>query len=305
MDRKLLEHVIAGVSVALTSLLLGCHSVAPDTKVPTNERATATVARNPALEAKFANPDQTIEYHFMIDAPALTEANRDQVLARLTQALKPFVDIGAIQGPKDGAYIDSRGRVLDKSNLILRLRGGNITVKARSTNVNAIIDLQPCDSIKYEQDYFDAVGYSISSDLKFKSADWLTDPTKATVAQTFAFMQSKCPALAAQLESALKPLGSLSAPGTAKMYSADAKLVHPLAVDLKETGFSAWLFPGTTQSLVEVAWTGYVKNKASMDVLYADMRKQLRAAGLLARDQNSKTEQYFAAFYGPKASVTQ
>jgi hypothetical protein len=298
MDRRLLGRLIVGTSIAsLTSLLLGCQSLPP-------ERAAVTPSANPALAQKFARPDQTIEYHFMIEAPALTEANREQVLMTLSRALKPTVEIGTIQGPRDGAYIDSRSRVLEKSNLILRLRNGNITVKARSTNLSSIMDLEPCDSIKYEQDYFDAVGYSISSDVKFKSSEWLPDPTKATVAQTIAFMESKCPALAKQLESILKPLGAASAPGVAKMYSADAKLQHPLAVGLKETGISAWIFPGTTRSLVEVAWTGYVKDKTSLDQLYSDVRRQLGAAGLLSHDQNSKTEQYFAAFYGPRAPAT-
>lgn len=296
MDRSLVGRLITGTSFAMVaSLLLGCQTLPP-------ERATATTSANPALAQKFARADQTIEYHFMIEAPTLTESNREQVLSTLTQALKPIVEIGSIQGPRDGAYIDSRSRVLDKSNLILRLRGGNITVKARSTNMSSVIDLEPCDSIKYEQDYFDAVGYSISSDVKFKSSEWLPDPTKATAAQTIAFIQSKCPALAKQLETFLAPLESVSAPGIAKMYSADAKLQHPLAVGLKETGFSAWMFPGTARSLVEVAWTGYVKDKVSLDRLYADVRRQLGAAGLLSRDQASKTEQYFAAFYGPKSA---
>lgn len=252
------------------------------------------------LEKNFSNAEETLEYHFMLKAPAMTEENRSQVVADLVKALKPILAIEKLSGPKYGAYIDSKERVLDKVHLILRLRPGQLTIKARSTSLNDLIDLQPCtgEKNKYERDFFEEPGFSISAEYKFKKDEWIPDPTKASVRQTMDFMQAKCPSLLTQLEPYLKPIESLTAPGTASMYSADIKLDDPLSASFKESGFTLWTFSGSTYTLAEIAWTGRVKDKVALEQLYQATREKLIKADLLAPSQSSKTEQYFQAYYG-------
>ena len=256
---------------------------------------------NQSLARKFASPDQTIEYHFMLKAPAFSDAGINETLAGVLDSLKLIGEAEKLKGPREGAYLDTKDRVLDKAHLIVRLRSGLFTVKARSTDLASLTDLQPCTRTKYEQDFFDEVGYSISSEVVFKKEEWLEDPTKASVKDVMAFLQAKCPALGSQLEPILKPLQSLVAPGVTRMYSAEFKLNHPLAARLKEANVAAWLFPGSPHTLVEVAWTGLVSDKAALDRMYYEVRDKLANAGLLASDQSSKTEQYFKAFFGATA----
>jgi hypothetical protein len=59
-----------------------------------------------------------------------------------------------------------------------------------------------------------------------------------------------------------------------------------------------WFFPPTNKALVELAFTGYVRDKAALDRLYRDFGKFLKEAGLLKTEQVSKTEQYFQAYLG-------
>lgn len=284
-----------------SSVLLGALVLAPADMALAKDELTAKAIK---LEKSFARPDQTLEYHFMLKAPAFTDETRNQVLAGLMEALKPVGEVGKLKSPKTGAYLDSKDRALDKARLILRLRPGLVTVKARATSLNELIDLEPCKVIKYENDFLDEVGYSISSEYPFKAEEWLVDPTKASVKQTLEFLLEKCPALGKQLEGYLKPIESLTAPGTANMYSAEFKFAQALPMELKETGFAAWTFPGTKASLAEVAWTGYVKDKAALDQLYSETRAKLQKAGVLADDQSSKTEQYFNAYYGARPAAT-
>ena len=288
------SHVAVVISLLFSALALlpGCSSIV-------RQEPTESALK---LEKNFSNAEETLEYHFMLNTPAMTDAKPDQVVATLTKALKPIVEVGKLSSPKAGAYIDSQDRVLNKVNLILRLRQGQLTIKARSTSLNTLIDLKPCNNqkAKYERDFFEEPGYSISSEYKFKKEEWIDDPTKATVKQTMDFMNKNCTELAKQLDPYLKPIETLTAPGTAQMYSADIKINQPLNVHFKESGFAFWTFPGTKYTLGEIAWTGYVKDKAALEVLYKETRDKLIAAGLLAQDQSSKTEQYFKAYYGPR-----
>ena len=255
------------------------------------------------LLKNFSSAEETLEYHFMLNVPAVTEANKAEVFAAVAERLKPIVRVSELTGPKTGAYIDTRDRALGKARLILRLRPGQMTVKARSTSLNDLLDLQPCtgQKIKYEKDFFEEPGFSITSEYRFKKDEWLADPTRATVQQTMSFMQDKCPDLLKQLAPLLRPIESISAPGTALMYSADVQLDHPLQAGFKESGFSLWLFPGTTQGLAEIAWTGRVKDKVALEQLYLEVRGKLAQAGMLAKDQSSKTEQYFQAYFSGSA----
>jgi hypothetical protein len=292
--KRLVGSVLAGLAFGAIALASAGWVIA--------EELPSAAAKH--LAQKFARPNQTLEYHFMLKAAAVAEDNRDQVLAGLNRALKPIGEIGKLEGPTESVYLDTRERVLDQAHLILRVRSGLLTVKARATSLEDLIDLKPCETIKYEEDYLKEVGYSISSELKLKKEDRIADPSKASVQQVQAFFQKKCPALAKQLEKLLNPIGSLTAPGVAKMYAAEFKLNHPPAERFKDIGFSAWTFPGSKHSLAEVAWTGYVKDKVALDRFYNETLEKLSNVGLLAQDQSSKTEQYFYAFYGSVARTS-
>ena len=256
------------------------------------------------LAQKFDKVDQTLEYHYTLKAPSFTDKDIEQVLAPLLESLKGIGEVGKLEKPKEGAYLDTRDRILDKSHLIVRLRKGLFTIKARSTNIDDLIDLDICEKPKYEQDYFGEIGYTISAEIRYEKDEWLADPTKATMGQSMEFLKKRCPPLHKQLEVLLKPLASLTAPGVAKMWSVEFKPAHPLAAGLKESGISAWSFPGTGQTLVEVAWTGYMKDRAQLDMLYYAVKEKLQKADLLALDQSSKTERYFQAYYGATALDT-
>ena len=250
------------------------------------------------LAEKFNKSDQTLEYHFTLKAPAFTDKDVDQVLPPWLEQLKIIGEVGKLEKPKEGSYLDTRDRLLDRAHLIVRERKGLFTIKARANSLEELVDLENCFKPKYEQDYFEEIGYSISAEIRFEKEEWIADPTKATMGQSLEFLQKKCPPLYKQLEVILKPLSDLTAPGTAKMWSVEFKPNHPLAGNLKESGISAWSFPGTGQTLVEVAWTGYMKDRAELDMLYFQVKEKLEKAGLLAVDQSSKTERYFQAYYG-------
>lgn len=282
---------------SLTLSLLACAAPAlPQAVIARDDAATA--ARK--LEKAFQSVDETLEYHFMLKVPALTEANRSTVFADLAARLRPILKVGELSGPRTGAYIDSKERPLGKARLVVRLRPGQLTIRARSTSLDDLIDLQPCtgQKVKYEKDYFEDAGYSVSSEYKFKKEEWPVDAPRATVAQVMAFMQDRCPLLLRQLEPHLRPIEAMAAPGVAQMYAADIELSRPQAVSFKSSGFSLWLFPGTTRGLAEIAWTGRVKDKAALDELAAALRLELGRLRLLADDQSSKTEQYFGAYFG-------
>jgi hypothetical protein len=259
-----------------------------------------------ALLQKFAKPDQTMEYHFMLKAPAFTPETMETALAPLMEALKAFGTVGKFKKAKEGAYYDTRDRYLERAHILARVRPGLFTIKSRATNPDEMVDLPLCQTAKYELDYFEEIGYSISAELRYpKEKEWLAKPISATtLGRCMEFTKTDCPALYQQLEVILKPLAKLTAPGVAKMYGAEFVPNHPLAPTLKESGISAWTFVGTNQTLVEIAWTGYEKNKAELDLFYRQTGDRLEKAGLLALDQSSKTEQYFQAYYGSTALDT-
>lgn len=263
--------------------------------------AFAQTAPAGGLAASFAKPDQTIEYHFMIAAPGLAEADLDKAYkSAVVDPLAVVAEVGALEKPKPGIYVDSRAQGLEKANLIVRVRRGQITVKARAAAPDALLDLAPCSSKKYEMDWFGTPDYSISSDIKFKDEEFDVKASAWTPPKLFDFIGAKCPAIAAQLAPKVAAAGAIEIPGTATMYGASAKLKHPQGGDI-DAGVSVWFFPPTKVSLVELAFTGKVADKARYEKVYGDTLAELKKAGLLAADQTSKTQQYFAAYFGPRA----
>ncbi|MBM4347287.1 MAG: hypothetical protein FJ107_04065 [Deltaproteobacteria bacterium] len=255
-------------------------------------------AKNAAAES-FAQQDQTIEYHFMIEEGNLTEKDLAKGLpAAIIEPLKPLCDVGPASKSRKGIYIDSRARILEKNNLILRVREGSITVKARGLSPAVVTDLERCSLKKYEIDYFALPEYSISSDIKFKKEEFDVSPSKMTIQGLLGFMKSKCPALFEQIWPVVKDGTGLEIPGVATMYSFDVTLKHPLARKLKEADLAVWFFPPTNRALVEPPFTGEVRDRAELDKLGAEVEAFLKNAGLLKAEQVSKTEQYFKVYFG-------
>ena len=261
--------------------------------------AVAAPARTGTSAARFAEPDQTVEYHFMIAVPAMTEGDLESSFgARIVEPLKAVADVGALGACKLGRYVDSKERGLSRHHLIVRVRDGQITIKARASTPAVLLDLQGCTSKKYEMDYFGTPDYSISSDVAFSPDEYdLTGPTPG-IARLWELIERKCPGVWRQIRPAVTGSAGLVIPGVAHMYSAEATLKHASAAKLKEAGVAVWFFPPTDRFLVELAFTGFVKDRAEVDGMYAALRARLRAAGLLRADQSSKTRQYFAAYFG-------
>ena len=279
-----------------TTLLVG---------TPTAALAQAAPAAAPteSLAAAFARPDQTVEYHFMIAVPAMKEVDLAGAYeAAVVRPLAAVAEVGALKKPKPGIYVDDRAQSLGKKNLIVRVRQGQITVKARASSPDVLTDLAPCSSKKYELDWFGTPDYSISSDIRFKDEEFDVKPTAWTPPKLWEFMGAKCPALMQQIGPAVAGVPEVQIPGVATMYSADVKLKHAAAADPTraglEAGVAVWFFPPTDEYLVELAFTGNVADRATSDEVYADIRAELKKANLLAADQTSKTQQYFAAYFG-------
>ncbi|MDI7258582.1 MAG: hypothetical protein QME90_01535 [Thermodesulfobacteriota bacterium] len=251
-----------------------------------------------ATAESFAQKDQTIEYHFMLIEGDLTEKNMTKFLAeKIIAPLKPICDIEPLSKPRTGIYVDSRDRVLDKNKIILRVREGLITTKARALAPEVLLDLEKCSAKKYEMDYFDQPEYSISSDIRFKKEEFDVNPSKWTIPDLLGFMGKQCPALADQLRPVVKDGAGIEIPGVAIMYGADLTLKHPMAKKAKGAGISVWFFPPTNKAIVELAFGGYVRDRGELDQAYAEIGKFLKSGGLLKAEQVSKTEQYFNAYF--------
>ena len=251
-----------------------------------------------AIRHNFAQPDQTIEYHFMLNVADIREKGIEKVLQTgVIDPLRTLVEMEKVGKPRPGIYIDSRDYALDKRKLTVRVRQGQITVRARGMAPEGLVDVGDCGSKKYEMDYFVNPYYSISSDIKFKGEEFATTPPALTVPGLWAFMEKKCPAIFSQIKPYLKGV-AVEIPGVATMYSAGIKLKHPLATKLKEAGLAVWFFPPAGKALVEFAFSGYIRDKEDLDKLYAEVMASVKQAGLLKAEQVSKTRQYFRAYFG-------
>jgi hypothetical protein len=251
-----------------------------------------------AKAESFAQKDQTMEYHFMLSEGDLTEKNMTKFLAeKIVAPLKPICDIEPLSKPKNGIYVDSRDRALDKNKIILRVREGLITTKARALAPEVLLALAKCSEKKYEMDYFGQPEYSISSDIKFTKEEFDVSPSKWTIPDLLGFMAKKCTALSEQLRPVVTDGAGIEIPGVAIMYGADLTLKHPLAKKAKGAGIAVWFFPPTNKALVELSFGGYVRDRGELDQAYVEIGKFLKDAGMLKAQQVSKTEQYFNAYF--------
>jgi len=240
-----------------------------------------------------------LEYHFMLNDPIkIDEASFLQQAGRLLDQLAPMFVIDPKPKKGKSIYVDTKDRKLQKENLILRVRDGQITLKARGPSAASVSDLAKCDAKKYEIDYFAAPEYSVSSDIKFKKEEFETSLSGLTAEKLFAFIGSRCaPALNALKTVAGDP--GVAFPGQTSQYDFKGKLRadHPLAnkvgVDL-----SVWFFPPTKQSSIELAYSGRAEDKAVLDALQQETMRFLEKQGLLNPSQGSKTEFYFTSYMG-------
>lgn len=252
-----------------------------------------------ATPAQFADQKQTQEYHFMLlDRHGLTQdALKNGLPAAWINQIEPMFTVDPKGKLRQGMYVDSADGILEKQNLILRVREGDITIKARSLSPESVIDIEKCSAKKYEVDFFSAPEYSISSDIKFKPEEYDTTYGNVTPQNLLTFVAQKCPALADLLKPALQN-PDVRIPGAAYMYHFDIKINHALAEKFPEAGFTVWFFPPTAKMLVEIAFTGSVKDRIESDKLHADILQFLKERNLLDPDQSSKTAKYFKAYFG-------
>lgn len=240
-----------------------------------------------------------LEYHFMLnDTLRIDESSFSQQAGRLLEQLAPMFVIDP--KPKKGSsiYVDTKDRKLKKENLILRVRDGRITLKARGPSAASVMDLAKCDSKKYEIDYFDIPEYSISSDIKFKKEEFETRVPGMTAEKLFAFIGQRCAPVADALKSAAADPGVVF-PGVTSQYDFKGKLRvdHPL-VKKVSVDLSVWFFPTTGRSSIELAYSGKAEDKAVLDALQQETMRFLEVKGLLNPSQGSKTEFYFTTYMG-------
>jgi hypothetical protein len=239
-----------------------------------------------------------LEYHFMLnDTLKIDERSFSEQAGRLLDQLSPLFIVDP--KPKRGSslYVDTKDRKLKRENLILRIREGQITLKARGPSANSVQDIDQCDEKKYEIDFFDIPEYSISSDINFKKEELDIRLPGMTPEKLFAFVGKKCAAAAAALRN-LAADPDVLFPGVNSQYDFKGKLKadHPLAKKLRKVDLSVWFFPPTGRISIELAYTGDAKDKAELDALQQETMRFLEGKGLLNPVQGSKTEYYFSTY---------
>jgi hypothetical protein len=239
-----------------------------------------------------------LEYHFMLnDTLKIDEASFSQQAGRLLEQLAPLFVIDPKPRKGTSIYVDTKDRKLKKENLILRVRDGQITLKARGPSAASVKDLAQCDDKKYEIDYFDIPEYSVSSEIKFKKEEFETRVPGMTPESLFAFIAKKCAPVAEALRVVAGDPGVVF-PGVNSQYDFKGKIKadHPLAKKLEKVDFSVWFFPPTQRVSIELAFTGAAKDKAELDALAQETMSFLKGKGLLNPVQGSKTEYYFTSY---------
>ncbi len=274
-------HKIFGASLMIVAALLAGLSL--------------NCAAEQATDEMFATG--TLEYHFVLnDTVNVAEEYMPTLPAQIVEELAPMYIIKAEGKHNTGMYVDTKDRALDKLHLILRVKKGKITIKARGASPEAVVDLEKCDKKKYEVDYFGSVAYSVSTDIKFKEEEFDIDFVDITPKKLYAFVLQECPAAYEHI----KPITEnpyVRIPGVASQYKFKASLRkdHPLAEKI-EVDFAIWFFPPTDETVLELAYTGDAADKEDLDQLQAETFEFLKTKGLLHPDQTSKTQYYFNTF---------
>jgi hypothetical protein len=255
----------------------------------------ATLA--PDLAARFAQPDQTIEYHLMLRSEALVEpALMDSFSARIAAPLSDLAEVGPLGPCRLAGYVDSPDHRLARHHLIVRLRAGRITLKARASSPSHLLDLDACSTRKYELDRFGAPEYSISTEVECPPGEVEPAAGTATVARMWDVIARECPALWRTLQPFVAGDDGLCIPGIAHMYDAKVRLRVTGAERFPDAGLTVWFFPPTGRSLVELSFTARVRDRAEAQRVYEELHERLRATHRLDADRASKTRRYFAAY---------
>lgn len=249
-----------------------------------------------ATEAMFA--DGSLEYHFLLnDTVNVSEASMPTLPAQLIEQLAPMFVVKA-EGEHDvGMYVDTPERLLQQQNLILRVKEGKITLKARAETPDSVLDVAKCDKKKYEIDYSGQTEYAVSSDLKFKDDELDIAFTAITPQKLYAFIQTRCPAMYAHLTPFVNDT-QVTIPGVASQYEFEASLPpdHPAAKKAEVT-LTLWFMTPKDEIVVELAYSGAAADKAALDALQSETIEFLTSKGLLRAEQQSKTQIYFDTFF--------
>jgi hypothetical protein len=262
-------------------------------------RATEAAARH-AIAEDFARQDQTLEYHLLLnDRTYPSERQLAKTLpARFLELLAPLIHVEPAAKPKAVIYLDSPERILLKNNLILRVHEGIITLKSRGFSPEAVVDLEKCSGKKYEVDFVGLPEYSVSSDVRFRKEELDGSLTSISPETVYAFLEAKCPAAFLTYKPFLNDKPPIRIPGAAIMLDSKAKLIHSLAAKVKDTGLSVWLFPPTNRQLIELAFRGYMRDRAELNKLYGEILDFLNGRDLLNPLKITKTEYYFDVYFG-------
>ncbi len=242
-----------------------------------------------------------IEHHFLLNAVIpLSEKDMKHLPAQIAEQMAPLYKLDPslkFTKHKKGMYVDTSDRVFRRNNMILRVRKGLITLKARGDRANDVVDLEQCNRKKYEYDLFDKNVYSISSDITFKKDEFDISLKRITLGKLFSFMQQKCPSIYKYLAPiASSPRAVI--PGVTSQYSFKITLNDPrYASKLDFIDFDIWFFPPTGKMVIELSYTGRAKHKKELEELYKITRDFLKRKGLLHPVQISKTEAYFRAYF--------
>ncbi|GAK56503.1 hypothetical protein U27_03465 [Candidatus Vecturithrix granuli] len=248
-----------------------------------------------ATDAMFA--DGSLEYHFLLnDAVNVSETYMPTLPAQIIEQLAPMFLVKAEGSHDVGMYVDTPDRLLQQQNLILRVKEGKITLKARGATPDSVLDLEKCDKKKYEIDYSGQADYSISSDLKFKDDEFDITFTAITPQKLYAFIQSRCPTMYTYLTPIVND-ARVRIPGVASQYEFEASLSpdHP-AVKKAEITLTIWFMAPKDETIVELAYSGAASDKDALDALQSETIEFLKSKGLLHAEQQSKTELYFDTF---------
>jgi len=242
-----------------------------------------------------------VEHHFLLNTIIpLSEKDMKHLPAQIAEQMAPLYQLDPSLKyikHKKGMYVDTSDRIFRKNNMILRVRKGLITIKARGDRASEVVDLEQCNRKKYEYDLFDKNVYSISSDITFKNDEFDISLKRITLGKLFSFMQQKCPSIYKYL-APISRNPKVVIPGVASQYSFKITLSdHRYASKLDFIDFDIWFFPPTGKMVMELSYTGRAKHKKELEELYKITRDFLKRKGLLHPVQVSKTEAYFRAYF--------
>jgi len=254
-----------------------------------------------ADKAKFGGGG--IEYHFVLnDITHIDEQYMPMMPDQVIEKLAPMFVVDPKGKMKNGMYIDTPDRKLQQKKLILRVKKGKLTVKARGATPEGILDLPKCDreksSKKYELDYFGKPGYSISSSIRFTPEELDISNNKITPAKVAAFLENACAPLYEKVKDVLAD-PAVVIPGTSNQYKFKVKLGQhsPLADNEDfELDLAIWYFPTTTRTVFELSFTGPASERAQLEKLQEQTFAFLKERGMLSENQISKTQTFFNVY---------